>query len=44
MRPRRRKGRIAAFPIPYPGKWQMTVRVQLGETDEAVLVSPFSVR
>ncbi len=32
------------YDIPYSGKWQMTVRVQLGETDEAVLVSPFSVR
>ena len=32
------------YDIPYPGKWQMTIRVQLGETDEAVLVSPFSVR
>ena len=32
------------YDIPYPGKWQMTIRVQLGPTDEAVLVSPFSVR
>ena len=32
------------YDIPYSGKWQMTVRVQLGQTDEAVLVSPFSVR
>jgi copper transport protein len=32
------------YDIPYPGKWQMTVRVQLGATNEAVLVSPFSVR
>jgi copper transport protein len=32
------------YDIPYPGKWQMTIRVQLGATDEAVLVSPFSVR
>jgi copper transport protein len=32
------------YNIPYPGKWQMTIRVQLGATDEAVLVSPFSVR
>ena len=28
------------YDIPYPGKWQMTIRVQLGETDEAVLVEP----
>jgi copper transport protein len=32
------------YDIPYPGKWQMTIRVQLGATDEAVLTSPFSVR
>jgi copper transport protein len=32
------------YDIPYSGKWQMTIRVQLGPTDEAVLVSPFSVR
>ena len=32
------------YNIPYPGKWQMIIRVQLGATDEAVLVSPFSVR
>jgi len=32
------------YDIPYPGKWQMTIRVQLGATDEAVLSSPFSVR
>jgi copper transport protein len=32
------------YDIPYPGKWQMTIRVQLGPTVEAVLVSPFSVR
>jgi hypothetical protein len=32
------------YDIPYPGKWQITIRVQLGATDEAVLVSPFSVR
>ena len=32
------------YDIPYPGKWQMTIRVQLGATNEAVLVSPFSVR
>ena len=32
------------YDIPYSGKWRMTVRVQLGATDEAVLVSPFSVR
>ena len=25
------------YDIPYPGEWQMTIRVQLGETDEAVL-------
>jgi copper transport protein len=32
------------YDIPYPGTWQMTVRVQLGATDEAVLVGTFSVR
>jgi copper transport protein len=32
------------YDIPYSGKWQMTIRVQLGATDEAVLTSPFSVR
>ena len=32
------------YDIPYSGKWQMTVRVQLGQTNEAVLTSPFSVR
>ena len=24
------------YDIPYPGKWQMTIRVELGSTDEAV--------
>ena len=32
------------YAIPYSGDWRMTVRVQLGETDEAVVTSPFSVR
>ena len=32
------------YDIPYSGKWQMTIRVQLGATDEAVLTSPFTVR
>jgi copper transport protein len=32
------------YDIPYSGKWQMTVRVQLGQTDEAVLTSPFTLR
>jgi copper transport protein len=32
------------YDIPYSGKWQMTVRVQLGQSNEAVLTSPFSVR
>jgi copper transport protein len=32
------------YDIPYSGRWQMTVRVQLGTTDEAVLTSPFTVR
>jgi copper transport protein len=32
------------YDIPYSGKWQMTIRVQLGQTDEAVLSSPFTVR
>jgi copper transport protein len=32
------------YEIPYSGKWQMTIRVQLGDTDEAVLSSPFAVR
>ncbi|MDQ1431876.1 MAG: copper transport protein [Actinomycetota bacterium] len=32
------------YDIPYSGKWQMTVRVQLSATDEAVLVGTFDVR
>ena len=32
------------YDIPYSGKWQMTIRVQLGATDEAVLTSPFTLR
>jgi copper transport protein len=32
------------YDIPYSGKWRLTIRVQLGETDEAVLTSPFTVR
>ena len=32
------------YDIPYPGKWRITVRVQLSATDEAVLVSPFELR
>jgi copper transport protein len=32
------------YDIPYPGKWQMTIRVQLSATNEAVLVGTFSVR
>jgi len=32
------------YDIPYPGTWQMTVRVQLGETNEAVLTSRFRMR
>jgi copper transport protein len=32
------------YDIPYSGKWQMTIRVQLSATDEAVLVGTFSVR
>jgi len=32
------------YDIPYSGKWQMTIRVQLGATNEKVLTSPFSVR
>jgi copper transport protein len=32
------------YNIPYSGKWQMTIRVQLGQTDEAVLTSPFTMR
>ncbi len=32
------------YDIPYPGKWQMTIRVELGPTDEAVLTAPFTVR
>jgi copper transport protein len=32
------------YDIPYSGDWQMTIRVQLGQTDEAVLTSPFTVR
>ena len=30
------------YDIPFPGDWQMTVRVQLGETDEAVLTGTFT--
>ena len=32
------------YDIPYPGEWQMTVRVRLGATDEAVLVGKFTLR
>jgi copper transport protein len=32
------------YDIPYSGSWRMTVRVQLGQTKEAVLTSPFTVR
>jgi len=32
------------YDIPYSGDWRMTVRVQLGQTDEAVATSTFSVR
>jgi copper transport protein len=32
------------YDIPYSGKWQMTVRVQLSATNEAVLTSPFTMR
>jgi len=32
------------YDIPYPGKWQITIRVELGSTDEAVLTSPFVLR
>ena len=32
------------YDIPYSGKWQMTIRVELGQTDEAVLTSPFTLR
>lgn len=32
------------YDIPYPGEWQMTIRVQLSATNEAVLVGTFSVR
>ena len=32
------------YDIPYSGEWQMTIRVQLSATNEAVLVGTFSVR
>jgi hypothetical protein len=32
------------YDIPYSGTWQLTVRVQLGQSDEAVLTKQFSVR
>src|SRR5262249_39999101 len=32
------------YEIPYSGEWQMTVRVQLGPTDEVVLTNPFNIR
>jgi copper transport protein len=32
------------YDIPYPGDWQMTVRVRLGATDEVVLVGKFTLR
>ena len=32
------------YDIPYSGKWQMTIRVQLSATDEAVLVGTFNLR
>jgi copper transport protein len=32
------------YDIPYSGEWRITVRVQLGATDEAVATSTFSVR
>jgi copper transport protein len=32
------------YEIPYPGKWQLVVRVQLGATNEAVLTSTFTLR
>jgi copper transport protein len=32
------------YDIPYSGKWQMTIRVQLSATNEAVLVGTFNLR
>ena len=32
------------YTIPYSGTWQVTVRVQLGSTDEAVLLGRFDLR
>jgi copper transport protein len=32
------------YDIPYPGEWQMTVRVRLSASDEAVLVGKFTLR
>jgi copper transport protein len=32
------------YDIPYSGTWQMVIRVELGQTDEAVLTSTFSLR
>jgi copper transport protein len=32
------------YDIPYPGDWQMTIRVTLGATDQAVLTGSFTLR
>ena len=32
------------YDIPYPGEWQMTVRVTLSATDQSVLVGKFTLR
>ena len=32
------------YDIPYPGDWQMTIRMRLGETDEAVVTGKFTLR
>jgi copper transport protein len=32
------------YDIPYPGEWQMTVRVTLGATDQEVLLGRFTLR
>ena len=32
------------YDIPFPGEWQMTIRMRLGETDSAVVTGKFTLR
>jgi copper transport protein len=32
------------YDIPYPGDWRMTIRMRLGQTDEAVVTGKFTLR